>query len=130
MATIRRLATTMQARGVRVISSGTTNGMQWLNTSVSCPLKAATTENLLITLGTASGSRTRHRNVSAAVWRVVNGMTSRVYLFDCGEGTTHQFASNRAVTVAEIRAIFITHLHGDHILGLPGAITASVVDPL
>jgi ribonuclease Z len=39
-------------------------------------------------------------------------------LFDCAEGTLRQFLYSRQSPLA-ISAIFITHLHGDHIFGLP-----------
>ena len=41
-------------------------------------------------------------------------------LFDCGEGTQHQLL--RSVGLPDIDAIFISHLHLDHWLGLPGMI--------
>jgi ribonuclease Z len=41
-------------------------------------------------------------------------------LFDCGEGTQRQLI--RSVGLADIGLIFITHLHLDHWLGLPGMI--------
>jgi ribonuclease Z len=39
-------------------------------------------------------------------------------LFDCGEGTQRQLV--RSVGLADPHRIFITHLHADHWLGLPG----------
>jgi ribonuclease Z len=39
-------------------------------------------------------------------------------LFDCGEGTQRQLL--RSVGLPEVDAIFITHMHADHWLGLPG----------
>jgi ribonuclease Z len=39
-------------------------------------------------------------------------------LFDCGEGTQRQLV--RSVGLGDIDAVFITHFHADHWLGLPG----------
>jgi ribonuclease Z len=39
-------------------------------------------------------------------------------LFDCGEGTQRQLL--RSVGLLDIDAVFITHFHADHWLGLPG----------
>ncbi len=40
-------------------------------------------------------------------------------MFDCGEATQHQLL-NCDVKISQIRRIFVTHLHGDHIFGLMG----------
>lgn len=42
-----------------------------------------------------------------------------IFLFDCGEGTQRQLLFT-TVSPMKISKIFITHYHGDHILGLPG----------
>lgn len=39
-------------------------------------------------------------------------------LFDCGEGTQRQLV--RSIGLLDLDAIFITHFHADHWLGLPG----------
>ncbi len=42
-----------------------------------------------------------------------------LFLLDCGEGTQRQLMKNR-VGFGSVSSIFLTHLHGDHVLGLPG----------
>jgi ribonuclease Z len=69
----------------------------------------------IVFLGTSSGTPTRERNVSA-VAMIVDGT---VLLFDCGEGTQHQLL-RAPVRSGAIEAIFITHVHGDHVYGVPG----------
>ncbi|PWI57911.1 ribonuclease Z [Sulfoacidibacillus thermotolerans] len=71
----------------------------------------------LIFLGTGAGAPTTKRNVSSTALTFDQG--SEVWLFDCGEGTQQQIARSK-VSLAAITHIFITHLHGDHLLGLPG----------
>src|SRR5271166_6409890 len=39
-------------------------------------------------------------------------------LFDCGEGTQRQLV--RSVGLVDLDEVFLTHLHADHWLGLPG----------
>jgi ribonuclease Z len=48
---------------------------------------------------------------------------NQVYLIDCGEGTQTRL-SDCGVKRSKINHIFISHLHGDHIFGLPGLITS------
>src|SRR5215213_3867816 len=70
-------------------------------------------------LGTSSGIPSRDRNV-ASVAIALDGV---VLLFDCGEGTQHQLL-RAAVRSGSIEAIFVSHLHGDHIYGLPGLLAS------
>ena len=72
-------------------------------------------------LGTSSGVPTRSRNVSSVALRLPQ--RSEVWLFDCGEGTQHQFLRSD-LRISQIRRIFITHLHGDHIFGLMGLLAS------
>ena len=68
-------------------------------------------------LGTSSGVPTRSRNVSSVALRLPQ--RAEVWLFDCGEGTQHQFLRSEFKS-SQVRRIFITHMHGDHIFGLMG----------
>ena len=48
----------------------------------------------------------------------------RLIMIDCGEGTQSQL-SRYKVKRSKISHILITHLHGDHVYGLPGFLTTS-----
>jgi ribonuclease Z len=48
-------------------------------------------------------------------------MPGEVVVFDCGEGTQRQLMQS-SVSFMKISRIFISHLHADHFLGLPGLI--------
>ena len=68
-------------------------------------------------LGTGGSWPTKRRNPLSIA--VTSGTTT--ILLDCGEGTQRQILFS-AVSPNKIEAILITHLHGDHFLGLPGLI--------
>ncbi len=75
-------------------------------------------------LGTSSGTPTLNRNVSALALQ--RRQSRSWYLVDCGEGTQHQVLRS-PLSLAQLKAIFITHVHGDHCYGLPGLLaTASL----
>ncbi len=73
-------------------------------------------------LGTSSGVPTRSRNVSSVAIRLPQ--RAEVWLFDCGEGTQHQFLRSD-LKISQIQNIFVTHMHGDHTFGLMGLLASS-----
>lgn len=70
-------------------------------------------------LGTSAGVPTRTRNVTAILLHHQHPTQPSLWLFDCGEGTQHQMLET-TFHPGKIDRIFITHLHGDHLFGLPG----------
>ena len=66
-------------------------------------------------LGTSSAIPTKERNHPAVYFQ----WGGEAFLFDCGEGTQRQIQL-ADLSFYKIDKIFITHLHGDHVLGLPG----------
>lgn len=73
-------------------------------------------------LGTGAGVPAKHRNVSSLALKLLNERNG-IWLFDCGEGTQMQIL-HTTVRPGKIEKIFITHLHGDHIFGLPGLLSS------
>jgi ribonuclease Z len=69
-------------------------------------------------LGSSSALPTSNRYLTAHVLHV----DERFFLIDCGEGTQFQLRKYKA-KFNRLDHIFITHLHGDHIFGLPGLIS-------
>lgn len=68
-------------------------------------------------LGTSSAVPSKNRNHTSIALRI----PGEVFLFDCGEGTQRQMAL-AGISPMKVTRMFITHLHGDHILGIPGMI--------
>lgn len=66
-------------------------------------------------LGTASAMPVSDRTPSAQVLAV----HGRLFLFDCGEGAQQQFRRAR-LSFLKTEAVFISHIHGDHVFGLFG----------
>lgn len=72
----------------------------------------------VIFLGTGAGMPSKLRNVSSMIVDLT--MECKAYwMFDCGEATQHQILHTN-LRPRKIEKIFISHLHGDHIFGVPG----------
>jgi ribonuclease Z len=69
----------------------------------------------LLFLGTAGSAPTASRGASATLVRRGGDRL----LVDCGEGTQRQLLRSDA-GLFDVEHVFLTHLHGDHVLGLPG----------
>lgn len=69
-------------------------------------------------LGCGSATPTLRHNPSAQAVRYRN----KLMLIDCAEGTQLQLR-RYGLSFARISDIFISHLHGDHFLGLPGLLS-------
>lgn len=69
-------------------------------------------------LGSSSASPTPKRNPSAHALNV----HEQFFLIDCGEGTQQQLC-RQGINPLKINAVFITHLHGDHVYGIFGLIS-------
>lgn len=70
-------------------------------------------------LGSSSATPIFNRNPSAQALNI----NEKLYLIDCGEGTQQQML-RYDVKASRIDHIFISHLHGDHYLGLVGLLSS------
>jgi ribonuclease Z len=66
-------------------------------------------------LGTGAGFPAPGRGATA----IAVELGRRVILLDCGEGTQQRLQA-AGIPLARVRAIFLSHFHADHCLGLPG----------
>ncbi|HEM3496191.1 ribonuclease Z [Streptococcus suis] len=73
-------------------------------------------------LGTGAGQPSKARNVSSLALKLLDEI-NEIWLFDCGEGTQNQILET-SIRPRKVAKIFITHLHGDHIFGLPGFLSS------
>lgn len=69
-------------------------------------------------LGTGAGKPSLKRNVTSIALKLP-APKNEIWLFDCGEGTQHQILAS-PFGLHKVTNVFISHLHGDHIFGLPG----------
>lgn len=71
----------------------------------------------LVFLGTAGSTPTKFRGLSS----IALERNGEVLLFDCGEGTQRQMMQY-SVNISRIKAVLLSHIHGDHTIGLAGLV--------
>ncbi|WP_214629784.1 ribonuclease Z [Paenibacillus agaridevorans] len=76
--------------------------------------------------GTGAGRPNKHRNVTGAALQLPEPHCAW-WLFDAGEATQHQLMK-LPLKLSKLEKIFITHLHGDHLYGLPGLLSTRSFD--
>jgi len=79
----------------------------------------------IITLGTSHGDPTYSRFNSSTLIQLEN----KSYLVDAG-APVNALITRYGAVLAELRAVFITHMHDDHVGGLPGLIKSLVKYPV
>ena len=72
----------------------------------------------IVFLGTGASIPSKNRSLPCIVAR----RKDELIMFDCGEGTQYKFLLSH-FGVNKKMIILVTHLHGDHIFGLPGLMT-------
>ncbi|MDD7758682.1 MAG: ribonuclease Z [Aerococcus suis] len=73
-------------------------------------------------LGTGAGVPSKPRNVSSLMLKLLDE-SNEMWMFDCGEATQQQILRT-TLKPRKVSKIFITHLHGDHVYGLPGFLSS------
>lgn len=69
-------------------------------------------------LGCGSALPTKRHNPSSQIVEI----RGKMFMVDCGEGTQVQIRRSR-INFSKLYAVFISHMHGDHVLGLTGMIS-------
>ena len=75
-----------------------------------------TFEVTILGSGSAAPSANRHHTAHAL------NVHEQFFLIDCGEGTQERMRQY-GISPMKLNAIFISHLHGDHVFGLPGILS-------
>jgi ribonuclease Z len=78
----------------------------------------------VVFLGTSGSVPTLKRSLPSLVVQC----PKELWMFDCGENTQRQMMQGKVSFHKKLK-VFLTHLHGDHVLGLPGVLqTMALMD--
>src|SRR5271169_6859811 len=77
----------------------------------------------IVFLGTAGSAPTKFRSLSS----VAIEHNGEIFLLDCGEGTQRQMMQY-SVNISRIKAIFLSHVHGDHTIGIAGLVRSMALN--
>lgn len=78
----------------------------------------------VVFLGTSGSVPTLKRSLPSMVIQC----PKEIWMFDCGENTQRQMMKAKVSFHKKLK-VFLTHLHGDHVLGLPGVLqTMALMD--
>ncbi|TVY01215.1 ribonuclease Z [Cohnella terricola] len=73
-------------------------------------------------MGTGAGMPIKERNVTSVALSLQR-RRGTFWLFDCGEGTQHRLLHS-PLRLSRMEKLFVTHLHGDHVYGIPGLLSS------
>lgn len=87
----------------------------------TAPLQSTGTGGMELTFLGSSSQGGARRYPSSMAMRIRASLGSEVWVFDTGEGALAQMQRS-SMRLGLVRNIFVTHLHGDHLYGLPGMV--------
>ena len=79
----------------------------------------------LLFLGSGGSNPSRFKNTSCSMLNI----GGENFLFDAGEGSLRQTIRAYTHSIMTTSRIFITHMHADHVLGLPSIVLHSAMNP-
>jgi ribonuclease Z len=104
-----------------------------VSSSAICAMSSGLGVMRITFLGTSSGGGpTQSRNCSSLVADVLGDGT--LWMVDAGEGTLRQFSfqpqGNWSLRLSNVKKLFVTHMHADHVMGIVTILRNILLPPL